>query len=161
MFVLKILNQKYLWGIVANTNIQFGSTNMLHHIQFFSLETDSIENMTDFSSVRLLVPPIITNELAWKKGYFMNVGKLENVESLPSVQNASFYSALKNKIFNDNQEEILFNNHFDSLGEHTLISYLEIDNRISHTLEIPLAVAFIKGNYNPFWYLEKVKGVKH
>lgn len=154
VFVLKPKNHPLYYGIVANASATMFSAKEIIHIQIFDYKSDVVQEIPDsLDKYPLLIPPILTNKIGWKKKYFKSIGNIP-VDNFISVKNASFFY-YNGEIFNDSSQPLSKPYLIETTGSFSVTSYLNIDNLISLRLGIPLAVAPPE-NWNPYWYQEEL-----
>ena len=154
VFVLKPKNHPFYYGIVANVNATMFGAKEIIHIQIFDYKSEVVQEIPDsLDKYPLLIPPILTNKIGWKKKYFKSIGNIP-VNNFISVRNASFFY-YNGEIFNDSSHPLSKPNSIETTGSFSVTSYLNIDNLISLRLGIPLAVAPPE-NWNPYWYQEEL-----
>jgi hypothetical protein len=142
VFIFKPKERLFYYGVVVNSDASIFTAKGLIHIHLFNINSekgDSIPNNLYHSE--LLVPPILTNKLGWTKGYFKTIENVA-IENFPLVKNATFFY-YNGKIFNDNSNELPKPKSIEETGSFAVTSYLNIDNLISLSLEIPLAVPLL------------------
>jgi hypothetical protein len=154
VFVLRPKGHLLYYGIVANTNATMFSAKEIIHVQIFDYKSDVIQEIPDsLNKYPLLIPPILTNKLGWKKGYFKIIGNV-SINNFMSVKEAAFFY-YNGEIFNDNSQQLPKPYSIETTGSFSITSYLNIDNLISLRLGIPLAVTSPE-NWNPYWYQEEL-----
>ena len=68
VFVLKPKNNPLYYGIVANASATMFSAKEIIHIQIFDYKSDVVQEIPDsLDKYPLLIPPILTNKIGWKK----------------------------------------------------------------------------------------------
>ncbi len=154
VFVFKPKKHPYYYGVVINSDANIFTAKGLVHIHLFNLNSEKGNSVPDnLHCSKLLIPPILTNKLGWRKGYFKTIGNIA-VKDFMSAKNATFFY-YNGEIFDDNSNQLLVPKSIEETGSFAITSYLNIDNLISLALEIPLAVT-PPDNWNPYWYREKL-----
>ena len=157
VFVFKPKKHPYYYGVVINSDASIFTAKGLLHIQFFNLNSENGNSVPDdLHCAKLLIPPILTNKLGWRKGYFKTIGNVD-IKDFISVQNAAFFY-YNGKIFDDSSNQLPSPKSIEETGSFAITSYLNIDNLISLALEIPLAVT-PPDNWNPYWYKEELSNL--
>jgi len=135
IFVMLPPDGLYLFGRVIDMNARvFGDVgwNLLYIYQARSMEKS---NIPELPRGKLLIPPLITNRLAWSRGYF------EHVEHRPLTA----LDRLPQHCFKDDRGWYFdeFGNRIpgpiEPVGWWALRSYRTVDDEISQALGIPLA----------------------
>lgn len=98
IFSFQILDGKYHWGRVVSVTASVGGFDDCVLIYIYKTQTEGNNEAPPFTSSDLLLPPIATNELPWKKGYFKLVDNMElkNDDLLPVH---CFKSVLRGDLF--------------------------------------------------------------
>lgn len=67
------------------------SAKEIIHIQIFDYKSDMVQEMPDsLDKYPLLIPPILTNKIGWRKKYFKIIGNIP-INNFISIKNASFF----------------------------------------------------------------------
>lgn len=155
IFVLKPPKMKFYYGIVANADAKMFSAERILHIHFFDFSTNDYNTVPNkLYDSNLLIPPVLTNKIAWQKGYFKTIGNV-TIEKFRTIKEASFYY-YNGEIFDDNSHQLSKPYSIETTGSFSITSHLNIDNLMSLRLGIPLAVSPPE-NWNPYWYQEELR----
>jgi hypothetical protein len=156
VFVMKPRKLNYYYGIVANADAKIFSAEGLLHIHFFDFATNDYDNNVpdELCDTNLLIPPVLTNKLAWQKGYFKTIGNT-STDKFRTIKEASFYY-YNGEIFDDRSNQLDRPYSMETTGSFSITSYLNIDNIVSLRLGIPPAVSSPE-NWNPYWYQEELR----
>lgn len=156
VFVVKPKGEGYYYGVVANSNSNHFGVEGIIHIQIFNYCTEKIEGVPcDLYKYELLIPPILTNKLGWRKGYFKTIGSLDT-NMFPSIKQAVFVDVIRSGYYFDdksNQLDRIYS--IETTGSFSIKSYLNIDALISLKLGIPLPV-LPPEDWNPYYYLKNI-----
>lgn len=89
----------------------------------------------DFRPPSLLIPPVLTNHLAWSRGYYKTIGHLPLSEEDVLVQHA-FREPGTNKLWNEEARPVDESSVQDAsiIGVQAVQSYLTTENRVSLAL---------------------------
>ncbi|WP_199582710.1 immunity 26/phosphotriesterase HocA family protein [Blastococcus sp. TF02-09] len=137
MFAMQPPDGLYLFGRVVEINLDLSRAPMPGANLIYVYRARSEAKQPDMRTLkpdRLLIPPVFTNQLAWKKGYFETVNSrpLEPEDLLPSP-----CFRLANGEYRDVSGNLL-PAPIEPCGEWVLASYRGIDDRVSEALGIPL-----------------------
>ncbi len=135
IFVLNILKNKYHWGRVISINASTGGFPDSTLIHIYNIETNNYETIPSLSINDLLVPPLITNAMAWRKGFFYTVANspIESGDRLPQY---CFEDVVFKKFVDENGNTIP--HRVEPCGYDGLESYRTIDDVLSERLGITL-----------------------
>lgn len=161
-FILQLDGENYVLGVVANNDTKWApNVNNVLTVLFFKTEfadeksfslNDIIKIVNDKSA--LILPPIITNELGWTKGYFKTINKVDT-DDISYLNDISFYNSI-NDITNMNGDKTEVKNIY-LLGKKPLISCYGIETLLEISLDLEFTV-LPPSNYNPYKYLDNLKG---
>lgn len=139
IFVMQPPDGRFLYGRVISTSAAIGP--MKDCILIYIYRPRSSEKMVvpELNSDDLLVPPMLTNKLAWSKGFFELIDNrpLTPEDRLPQHCFARSWTTPPqyfDDIGNQRSEPV------QPVGEYGLQSYRTIDDRIPTALGLPLAV---------------------
>ena len=135
IFVLKILKDKYHWGRVISLNASTGGFPNSTLIHIFNVITENYDIIPSLCKNNLLVPPIITNNLAWSKGLFYTVVNREITEEDKLTQYC-FEDVIFKKYVDENENVVP--KRIEPCGYVGLESYRTIDDILSEKLGISL-----------------------
>jgi len=137
IFVMLPPDGLYLYGRVISTDADAGfsmpDNNLIYVYQARSKEKRSPPELLP---QELLVPPIMTNNLPWTRGYFEF---LENRPLMASdrLPQHSFRDSIRGRYYDEHCNALP--GPVEPVGEWGLHSYRTIDDSISKALGIPLA----------------------
>jgi len=136
VFTLQILDDKFHWGRVVSLTANVGGFEDCVLIYIYKTQTESDTDAPDLNVSDLLVPPIATNYLPWKKGYFKTIKNCELMdEDLLPVH--CFKSDFFDCCFDDQGNKL--DKVYEPCGVNGLGSYASIDDDISDALGLELA----------------------
>ncbi len=135
-FVLQIVEGKYHWGRVIKKDVVGGGYPNSILVYIYNVCTQEKSLVPELIKEDLLIPPKVTNELPWKKGYFEMVGNGELKEG-DKFDFHCFYDVVFDCYMDENGERIL--KRIEPCGSYGLASFSSIDDELSQALEIPLA----------------------
>lgn len=137
IFSFQILEGKFHWGRVVSLTANVGGFNDCVLIYIYKTVTENGQTVPSSLSINdLLLAPIATNELPWKKGYFQLIDNQElTSEDLLEVH--CFYDVLFKKNFDDAGNQL--DKSYAPCGSYGLDSYTTIDDKISEALGLELA----------------------
>jgi hypothetical protein len=137
IFSFQLLKDKFHWGRVVSLTANVGGFDDCVLIYLYKTETEDGQTVPlSLSTDDLLLAPIATNELPWKKGYFQKVDnrKLANIDLL---EKHCFYDVLFKKYFDDAGNQL--DKKVEPCGFYGLDSYATIDDKVSEALGLALA----------------------
>lgn len=137
IFSFQILEGKFHWGRIVSLTANVGGFDDCVLIYIYATTTKDGQTVPSSLNVDdLLLAPIATNELPWKKGYFQLVDNQELTNTdLLAVH--CFYDVLFKKHFDDAGNQL--DKPYEPCGISGLDSYLTIDDKISEALGLELA----------------------
>ena len=138
VFVVKPTGHDYLFGRVIRTDAaMFGEGNIL--LYFYDAWSVDRSTIPALDHRKLLIPPVITNRLAWSRGYFSHVENrpLLDDDVLPVHCFVSHSYRDGPRYFDEFRRQLP--NPVPPVGDAGLHSYRTIDDAISSALGIPLA----------------------
>ena len=136
IFAFQILDGKYHWGRVVSLTATVGGFDDCILVYIYKMHTEDCDVPPSLSVEDLLLPPIATNELAWKKGYFKQITNCILDES-DLLKIHCFKSVLRGICFDDKGNRL--DRPYEPCGINGLDSYRTIDDQVSEALGIPLA----------------------
>jgi hypothetical protein len=138
VFALQITTGKFLFGqvLLANPQREHAPTPSANLVYIFATQHDSA-NLDNVSllATDLLIPPLWTNSLGWKRGYFKRVAILRRTDLSVLTQHCF---KRHDGTYVDEVGEKLFKK-VDPCGIWGLVSYRWIDDHVSDALGIPRA----------------------
>jgi len=135
IFVMLPPDGLYLFGRVIDMNARVFTDIGWNLVYFYKARSQEKTNVPDLSRGKLLIPPLITNRLAWSLGYF------EHVQHQPLAAQ----DRLPQHCFKDDRGWYFdergnrLPGPIEPVGQWSLWSYRTIDDAISQALGIPLA----------------------
>lgn len=139
VFVMRPKGGFYLFGRVIATDVTIDEI-LTGCILIYVYRTRAQDKtpVPRLSPGDLLAPPMITNALPWRRGYFETVerGILPGAELLPRH---CFWDGLARRHVDDTGEAVAPPSAGEPVGEWALQSYRTIDDEISRALGLPLA----------------------
>lgn len=140
-FFLEVKDVGFLLGYLVSTeaiwSIAGASSGYANLVYIYSDVYPSIEAVEELSPSDLLIPPLLTNNLAWSRGYFQQIPNETVVKFPPSLPVHGFLHLRTGQTYDENGK-VIDSAPADS-GEFVLQSYLTIDDRISDALGIQRA----------------------
>ncbi|RUO50523.1 hypothetical protein CWE21_00005 [Pseudidiomarina aquimaris] len=136
IFSFQILDGKYHWGRVVSVTASVGGFDDCVLIYLYKTQTEGNDEVPSLTTSDLLLPPITTNELPWKKGYFKLIENRGGIgpDLLPVH---CFYDPLFKRYCNEHGE--VLSQKVEPCGVYGLDSYRTIDDKVSEALGLELA----------------------
>lgn len=141
LFAIGLPDGTFIFGRVISTDAKWtqavdAAPAILVYVYRLRSPAKTLPNVHDLRPDDLLVPPIMTNRLAWTRGYFETLG---NIPLAPSdvLPVHSFFSPSRRRYFDDAGNEL--SAVHEPVGDYTLHSFRTIDDRVSDALGIPRA----------------------
>ena len=136
IFALLLPNNTYLFGRVISTIASIGPMENCNLIYIYRDVSDDIKNVPELTPENLLVAPIMTNNLPWRKGYFEVVqSKALNISD--KLKQHCFHCSFNGKFYDEYSNQL--EKAVEPVGIWALHSYRTIDDEISTALGIPLS----------------------
>jgi hypothetical protein len=136
VFSFQIENDGFHWGQIVSVTANVGGFENCILIYLYKIKTKTLDNLPILKVSDLLLPPIATNELPWKKGYFVFVkNRVLKPEDLLPVH--CFKSIARGTYFDDHGTPL--KKAHEPCGINGLDSYSSIDDKVSEVLGIKLA----------------------
>ena len=136
IFSFQILEGKFHWGRVVSLSANVGGFNDCVLIYIYKTTTQSGTTApSSLSPDDLLLAPIATNELPWRKGYFQSVAN-QAIKDSDLLDVHCFYDVLFKSYFDDNAKRL--DRAHEPCGTYGLDSYKTIDDKLSEALNIEL-----------------------
>ena len=136
VFVMK-LDDGYLYGrVVSDTAMmdKFSDPEWLLLYVYAGVYADDTHIPREvISPPRLLIPPVITNRLGWRHGYFRTVGNLP-IQSDQLLPRHVFRSPMSDELWDEGNARITAVEETDLVGCKALDSYLSIEDSVSRAL---------------------------
>lgn len=138
-FAIALKDERFLFGRVINTNAISGlglPGAILIYIYETQSKTKELPDSSHLRPDRLLVSPIMTNQLPWTRGYFeiLDHAPLEDDDIL---RQHCFLSA-RGAYFDENGNKLDYAS--EPVGDYGLHSYRSIDDEISGALGLETAI---------------------
>jgi len=137
IFVMLPPDQFFLYGRVVSTEARIWSMESCILIYIYKVRSTAKLPVPELSPDQLLLPPIMTNRLPWRRGYFETVCHQELSEK-DRLQQHCFKDVITGKYFDELSNEIDW--PIEPVGVWGLGSYRTIDDEVSKALGIPLSV---------------------
>ena len=143
IFVMKMLDKGYLFGRVVcvdalGSKMVFGEpgTGKMNVVYIYKGLHENKEPIPDLRKEDLLIPPMVTNRLAWSRGYFETVESRELEEDdlyhphcfAASKRSTKFYDEYGNRL----------DREYPPIGQAGLTGYIGIDLYVSKALGLPV-----------------------
>lgn len=138
VFKMQIPCGKYLLGqvIIANPPREFAPMPVSKLIYIFSNKYNSVTDIDiDLKDDVLLIPPIWTNSLGWKRGVFRNIDTTR-IRLFPTMKRHCFRDI---RGFYVDEKGKKIRRISEPCGSWSLASYRRIDDKISDAIGIPRA----------------------
>lgn len=137
IFVMLPRDQLFLYGRVISTEAKIGPMENCVLIYIYTLRSTTKLPVPELSRDHLLVPPIMTNKLPWRRGYFETVDH-QTLEEEDRLRQHCFKDLfIEGKYFDESSNEL------DQCGELVgvwgLGSFRTIDDEVSEALGLPLS----------------------
>lgn len=136
IFVMLPPDKLFLYGRVISTEAKVGPMNNCMLIYIYSIRSSSKLPVPELDPQKLLIAPILTNKLPWRRGYFEALLHRELEESDYLSQHC-FKSLSTGRYYDEFGKEL--DGPTDPVGVRGLHSFRTIDDAISKVLGIPLA----------------------
>ncbi|TMO83854.1 Imm26 family immunity protein [Pseudoalteromonas ruthenica] len=136
IFSFQILDDKYHWGRVVSLTASVGGFDNCILIYIYKVQTETNDEVPELITSDILLAPIATNELPWKKGYFNNFEN-KTLSSDDLLQVHCFYDVLFKKYFDDKGRQL--ESVYEPHGIYGLDSYRTIDDKVSEAIGLELA----------------------
>lgn len=135
IFVMLPPDGLFLYGRVISTTAKVGPMQNCVLIYVYRRRSKEKEVVPNLLRNELLVPPMMTNELPWKRGYFetLNNLMLGPFDRLPQQS----FADSNGRYFDENSNPLP--GPVEPVGQWGLHSFRTIDDEISKALGIPLA----------------------
>ncbi len=136
IFAFQVEEGLFRFGRVIRVDARIGPMEDCVLLYIYRASSVEKNRIPELGKDDLLVPPVMTNFLAWSKGYF------EIVEHRPLVQEDvfpvhCFWSCANQRHYDDNNNELP--RRSEPCGFYGLAGYGAIDDEVSNALGIPLA----------------------
>jgi len=136
IFVMQFNNGSYLFGRTISTVAKLGSIDRLNLIYIYNALSNYKTQIPNLDKIFLLVPPIITNNLPWTRGYF------EVIKNLPlskdDVLEQHCFRSYTSGYYYDEQTNRL-DKEYKPCGVFGLDSFMTIDYHVSKALGLDLS----------------------
>lgn len=119
-------DSNFYWGRVIDTDAKIRAIKGAVLIYLYQVGTKDISDIPNLNVKDLLTPPIMTNEQAWKKGYFMVVAHSE-LES-KDILDVHCFRGYMEKYYNEKNDSLL--GPVEPVGEYGLHSVSTIIDAI-------------------------------
>lgn len=141
VFALQLGEEPFLFGRVISTDAKWtlaegaGPAVLIYIFRDRSIDK-AVPDRAALRPERLLVSPIMTNQLPWSRGYFETVA---NIPLTPEdvLSQHCFLSASRGRYFDEHGAELP--GPIEPVGDHGLHSFRTIDDQISDALGVPRA----------------------
>lgn len=135
LFAMKLGRGPFLFGRVIRTDADAGGFPNANLIYIYRFQSAKKAVHEDLSRDHLLLPPVMTNNLPWSRGYFEHLGNrpLEAQDRLPR----HCFRDDRGWYFDETGKRLP--GPLDPVGEWGLHSYRTIDDAISIALGIPVS----------------------
>jgi hypothetical protein len=135
IFAMQLPDGSYLHGRVIATDALAGPSMPGSNLVYLYSERSPTEAAPDSSALkpdRLLVPPLMTNRMPWKKGYFKTIANraLEPADVLP----AHCFEDVRGYYYDEYSNRR--GHRTEPCGDWGLHSYLTIDDAVSQAVGI-------------------------
>jgi len=131
VYQLKSYPEMYFWGRVIRTDAYVGGFENTVLIYLYNKKTNDKGVIPQLDRTNLLVAPIATNSLPWRKGYFETVGNIGLDAN--AVLNQHCFKDFTGKYYDDYGLQC---SAIEPIGEFGLDSYQTIDDKISEVLDL-------------------------
>lgn len=136
IFVLRMKgHDQFIFGRVIRTDAKIMAMEGCILIYIYRAFSDSEDKTPQLKNEELLVPPMMTNQLPWSKGYFKVVKHIQLTQD--QVLPTHCFHDFRNSYFDEYNNKLV--RRTEPCGEHALKSYRTIDDAVSKALGVPLA----------------------
>lgn len=137
IFVMLPPDQLFLYGRVISTEAKIGPMENCVLIYIYALRATTKLPVPKLSRDQLLVPPIMTNKLPWRRGYFETIDH-QTLEEEDRLRQHCFKDLfIEGKYFDEFSNEL--NQCIEPTGAWGLDSFRTIDDEVSKALGFPLS----------------------
>jgi hypothetical protein len=134
IFALRPRGRAYYFGRVIRTDVPFWGARVIL-LYIYAVSSDTLIAIPPLRRNQLLVPPLLTNRLAWRHGYFQTV---RNIRLTPWDLLPVHCFKNMNQLYCDVNGQPLAQ-PTEPVGTYGLDSYRTIDDAVSRALGIPVA----------------------
>lgn len=135
IFVFRPKGHDYFFGMTISVEAKIGGFKDCVLIYLYNVHSKDKYQMPELNKNNLLVSPIITNYLAWSRGYFETVG-YKPLSKDDLLQPNCFHCKVFNAYFNEHGDKL--DKAYEPVGIYGLSGYMGIAVKISHALGIPV-----------------------
>ncbi|HKX28912.1 MAG TPA: Imm26 family immunity protein [Blastocatellia bacterium] len=132
LFVFQVTPGEYRYGRVVRTDAQVGPFQNALLVYLYKSPSSDKTQIPDLKLSDLLVPPVMTNQTPWTKGYFETVANRE-LQPGDVLERHSFKNGLNQKYF-DEYNQIL-PEPVEPVGDHSLNLHGSINALITEALK--------------------------
>jgi Immunity protein 26 len=129
------MKDRFFFGRVIKTDAIVGGFKNVTLIYVYKKSAKSKDKIPELSLKDLLVPPMGTNALPWRKGFFETLANAP-VKSSDMLKSHVFRNVLRKRLINDTGQVVT--GEFDLVGSDGLHSYQTIDDELSEALGLPV-----------------------
>jgi len=136
VFVTLPPDDLFLYGRVISTEAKIGAMEGCILIYIYNVRSTTKLPIQQLSPTKLLLPPIMTNRLPWRRGYFETILQAPLNEG-DKLKQHCFFSHFRKVYFDESNNRM--NKAVEPIGNWGLDSFRTIDDEISKALGIPLS----------------------
>ncbi len=137
IFALRLMDLPYMFGRVVSRSARIGPmTDVIMCYVYNAQAATQTPPRSELRPDRLLLPPILTNDLPWTKGYF-NVVETDELRPDELLPVHCFFDRLRNRFVDEQGTQL--DSRREPCGRFALQSYRTIDDDLSDALGIPRA----------------------
>jgi hypothetical protein len=133
IFAFSVDGKRYFFGRVIRTDVKVGLLPKGILIYLYKASSMDRRQIPVLRKEELLVPPLATNTLPWRRGYFEAVSSepLTSADVLPR----HCFRSVSGRYFDECGNPL--ESPVEPVGEFSLQSFRTIDDQVSDALEIP------------------------
>lgn len=135
IFVMEPPDEMFLYGRIVSTEARIASMEGCILIYIYRTRSVTKLPVPKLSSRQLLTPPLMTNTLPWRRGYFETIAHVA-LEAKDILEQHCFKDS-RGRYFDEANNELYA--PVEPVGVWGLHSYRTIDDEVSKVLGIPLS----------------------
>lgn len=136
IFAFQIEGLPFMFGRVIDTEAKIGPMINCILIYIYNAKSDHKHKIPELDKSKLLVPPIITNTLPWRRGYFENIAFRE-IEDHDVLLVHCFVDSMFHRYYDEKNNRLPIK--YEPCGDYGLDSYRTIDDEVSEALGVTLS----------------------
>ena len=89
----------YRFGLVIKNDFNLGPFPNCNLVYLYEASSKFIDEVPELNREKLLIPPFVTNNLAWSKGFFLTIGNIVPGEA--EIFSEHFFRDTSGNLYND------------------------------------------------------------